>query len=737
MYIRFGARRDGVKCHMRKVLDSVNLSISTLIFLIIGSTQVAMAARFEVLTYGLLQLQSDDDRCSIAKIHSLVEDNRGQIYHQSGMGWFILTSSGVGILTPFHVIAEGSAVYAECKGEIFELKLQKTDPEKDLAFLTTESKDRSKLGGLVFPVMMPLNPGEKSYRESLDEKARTVFSIVSPEVPDSEYKSNMRGLALSMTSFGVASAPNFNDRTSSLILSPDFENSVEPIIEDKDPLSKIIVRLDGLGIRPGLSGSALFGVMGASKLTHYNFEQNVPRKKYSLSVQWMPKILLGMVNKTRLNGAETVAISMVDIFEFLERLPLKDNSRSGLTVSFHRMKSKNGLELMPALNINNVTFVEYCGDGYKNSGSLSPLRLEDSGRVDSNWHSNKNYQFNDSTSISPVENQLLNRFRERDYKIPSTSDELKLPHFEDFIDRSAGGGDYGEGGDGFAPKTANFYLSSFPAFKLQGLRDDFKEITKFQTQGVYRTSQVCKFEGLVFQNKLVSEVNLPGKVAQRLATFEDLRRFYKDNGERSLGLIQEFGSNKLVWPYENRSELQRKPIQIPLISVSKSVRNQTSLSPALSPFFQEKFIPGTGLIQSGMPFLSIDNSGFSTLVENGDLRLLLSTKNGSWTGRVELSQTCKIPLRSEKFRQINAWKSVYRDSNIDLVVSIGAMNEFVRINITRASACKDLNDIKLGQIVIYGMAKVTPVIGTTRTAILPLPIDIDEMQRLYQSGGEL
>lgn len=699
--------------------------------------QKASASEFEILTYGLLQLGHDDNRCSIAKIHSLTKDEDGEYYYQHGMGWFILTKNGVGIITPYHVITNSSVVFAECFGNLFELSVHKIDAEKDLAFLTTKSNDRTKLSELIFPVLMEITPGQLKYRERLNEKARWSFSVVSPEIPITEYKNNMRALALSMSSFGVVSAPDLFDRASSLILSPDFDFSVEPIVDDKDPFVKNLIRLDGLGIKPGLSGSALFGVIADQRLIHTDYKNDKLSKHYSLSVQYMPKILLGMVTKTRLNGSETVAVSIADVLDFMQEYDDNKNRNLELNVSYHAYKTKSGLELIPSLSIDRVPFIEYCADTYKNSGSLTKFSVKPAISTGQKQQTDVGVSSGTILQQPILHNSVHHFFQEyirKNEKILPTSRRNEEIRINEHINmkKIGGGGDYGEGGNGFASQSAQFFLSSFPAFKLKGI-DGFENIKQYQTQGIYKTNRKCEQEGLLFENKLITHVSLPNNDPQRLMTFEDLKTFYQSYGHQSLELIRKYSSSEYTWIYAKHKDLKDKSLEIPLLSASIDIRH-SSKSISTSRFYQEKFLPASQKSTSVSSFLAINNLGFSVFLKNENMNFSLNLSNKNWSGNLEFSPACSIKLNSNNFKVINSWKAVYTDTNIDFNISLGGMKEFARININRIEGCHDSENLILGQFIIYGYAATAPVIGSTRTAIIPLQMDIEKLKTKFELG---
>jgi hypothetical protein len=688
-------------------------------------TSLAQATQFEALTWGILQLRPDDNQCAIVKIHSLVKNSQDKLFHQEGMGWITFTHSRIGVLTPYHVVAEGAQVFAECNGEFYSLSPLKVNPELDLAYFEIASSQKpSQLLKQLFPVIVELGADGKSIRESYSPELQMLFSLVSPPVPPDDYQKNMTALSLSVSSYGIASAPEIKDRSSSLIVSPDFDSSAEAAVNTTDPLARFLVRVDGLGVRPGLSGSALFGVISNWRLTALDktSDQNQWQKRYGVGIQIMPKVLLGMVSKTRLNGAEAVAISMADIFDFLQDLN-QSAPNQGLFVRFQKHESDSGLTLIPSMVLESTSIFEHCGDSYKNTGNLS--LLED-------W--------TPSTKKIPFEKQKVDKILfEKFYERPRDPrfEKLKNSKPQALPTILNKGGDYGEGGDGFAPQDAQFIISKFNVFRAPDVKDGFEAIKRYQSRGLYKLRRECKYEGLALDDKVISEATPPGEVTQRLVTFEDLRVFYKAHGANSLELIKKYASYSSAWPYEKVPQFENS-VLIPLLSVGKLYSSRPPLViDQKTEFFNNKFVPASKRGDSPS-WLQVSAKGFELQLYETESQLRFgrtssggSSDAGLWHGSLALSPSCNIELKPENFEVINSWKTSYKDENADLTLTFGAMNEFLRITINHVQKCSDLKALKLAQVIVYANAKMAAIIGTTRTAVLPQPMDFDFLKKNY------
>ncbi|RYZ89736.1 MAG: hypothetical protein EOP06_08910, partial [Proteobacteria bacterium] len=365
----------GIRRHQKTFntrMPKIGLQIFMVLLCLIVGHSKAFAIKFYSIPSALFSYDKSTS-CSVVTIHSLATKEDGTVVHQQGVGSVVLVEHQAGIITPNHVIVNSQLVVGECRGKYFSLSSPVVDAERDIAFLEIDDLSLMKSS-----ILTPLIVGVAN------EESAALQKILDPDVADEKSKlanpnltwemmNDMGSVMLSMSNFGVALPYEKNGRAR-FQSSPVLANIVQGYVETTQAFTHQLLRIDGLGIRPGISGAPLFGVPDTVLTRGIFFSgSDTARAKYNVPMELMPKFLLGMVVKTRLNGAETVALSLPDIYTFLleKRFPKTLQQKRGIRVNYQTTEEAKSNRLQSYLTISGpdseLSVLEVCSDEYKNS----------------------------------------------------------------------------------------------------------------------------------------------------------------------------------------------------------------------------------------------------------------------------------------------------------------------------------------------------------------------------------
>lgn len=701
------------------------------------SMAIAQQAKPEIklVPINLVKFDKKNMQCAIVKVHSLMKTAEGKVFRQEGLGWIIRLGFQVGVLTPYHVVASGESIIAECNGNFFPVVFPTIDREKDLAFFRIQDDQLEKNKQHLLPLLVQQLPEEKSV---LDEKGKALDQLLNLNFPREYYRTKALELALGSASFGVASMPTSQDPASALIMSPDMDLNVQVQVDKNHPFYSNLIRVQGLGVRPGISGGALFGVAYSSLYAGYNFQKN--KSEYEAPIELLPKIILGMVTKTRINGAETVAISMEDILTFLETEALKikyKTPKKNLEIHYAPQEKNNEFKLKTYLTIHQdhspqeTIISEFCSDEYQVSAEWSPLEpkmtLQSLPRKEQ-----KILEAKRDLEIKRKD-QMLQIYQTDHGRAVNTEflKEIKLTPEQKRQLLSSGGGDYGEGGDGFLLPESQFILTSFAPNDFDGVKkvgvvkiSQFKSIPSL---GLYKTPRACRQQGLMVGQSLISQVALPNQDLRRMVNLEDFYAFYKENKEKSLDLLLQYGSNSDVGmslPVPKDLKLE-----IPLVPVfhisSGNIYSKTFLTRAKANSDSPSKLE---LTRNGLQLVA------DTKLPDGKetMRLHIKQSQNIWSGSLQFSNGCRIEMNPGSFKKANNWSANYKDASLDMGISLLAQSESMRVVINKInSQCADVKNLALTELEIQLNGTVTAVIGTPRTALIMEPTNLQSLIKEY------
>ena len=670
---------------------SLNRALLVFLCLILGLSSTAQAAyEFHALPGALIDTQN---RCAIVNIYSLVKNDNGDLLQQEGVGWVTYASGTYGVLTPYHVVANADLIVAHCRGQYFPLELKQIDAEKDIAFsaFAANSEDLKKL----YPLVYAIN-GKERLRFKDFFHPQSPVAKMKVESPAREYLQDMSAVMLGMSSFGVALPPE-GAKPSSLLASPIGDDRVQGLVDKEQGFAKQILRIENLGIRPGLSGGALFGVLDSPFTRSFNEEYS--RKSLLVPLEFVPKVVLGMVIKTRLNGAETVALSVDDIYDFLENKVLKAGFESDRDLRI-KYRVTEDLRLQSYISLNEgVTLVESCSDEYKISADLKATAREDLQKLFADMAKKKSpEQIKREQIFKESQKDLLNK-------------QLKG------LELKKGGGEYGEGGDGFALPQSVF-LTSKTFLGVGKISNPWNS-----SFGLYLNSTSCRQPGLWTGSGMINAIKIPGQKLQRMTTYEDVRHLYFRYGRKTAGLIRQYGVIERQ-PYFTQELTADEQISLPL-TIGKAISSKTEdWKPGDYQYFRQRdVIPK----QKSSSFISVSSTKLKWRSLIGDLSnesftafLQLSFENSQWQGFAALSKSCQLNMKPEYFFQAHPWLLEYRDGKNHLSFEMGTQGKLISAVFKKVDC---FSNLALGELEVLPNSVMTRVQGTDRKVLVVKPLN--------------
>lgn len=636
------------------------------LMLLLFHTSFAMAFDFYIHPTNLVSRRSSDP-CSVVKVHSALKAADGRLEHQEGLGWMVAGPQGVGVVTPFHVVVNADAVVGECRGQFFDLAPQAADAEKDVAYLQLVQTDliRSR-------VLSPLLFVEDARNPSVYAKLFTSPNIQRNRwfinLPHFALTTGLQGILQKMSGYGVAVSAE-KDSEMPVLMSTLSKDLVHAVVDKDQAFAKQMIRVENFGIRPGLSGAPLFGVP----------------EEYITPLEVLPKAVLGMVVKTKNNGAETMALSLGDIYDFLEERVLAKPAPAvrGLEVHYRAIAEGERTRLLSYLILKNantaMSFVETCSEEYRNSAEFK-------------------------ISIDPkLQKQLEDRQKARisvDLKENLLKEKKSIPLPKDPPGKSLhGGGEYGEGGDGFATVDSEFLTSQTSIGNFKNLNLNYQALERVPSMGLYLQKGLCRQQGLWNGQQLLNTVQVPGEKAIRLSTNEDLRRFYSRYQTRALDLIQHYGRYETAPTFslnmkdgasENRD-----------LSVNHKISSQQpEWQPASRDYFKNVLAKGSALaghFSVSKQTLSLETRLDTYTKESSTIQL--QYQNQQWQGLVSFGSQCQVRLSPKNFVSVTPWLVEYADGANRLSIELKTKNRAMSVQIKKLD-CPAAANMALGEIEI-------------------------------------
>jgi hypothetical protein len=366
-------------------------------------------------------------RCKIVTIHSLTEVN-GQVYAQSGVGWFVSGEEGYRLLTPAHVVSGADAVLGECLGQFFPVQLQSRSETLDLALL----KPLSDISSFAYPLiylktreqaLAEMSPADRNGLKSFhpDHFAKPLESLVQMQVSNSYQLPGtdndnpvikVKSAELDITKMGIA----------------HYESSVNSLI------------VETLGIQPGYSGAPLFAHIDKPDFSDTDFLVNT----LSGDGDYTTLFLMGMLTRTEVNGSRALGISMPMILKALPYLMRSQNPNADAYTQAFGLRVR--LQYTNAVKNKILERSQQLVDDTTGTRKTYSEICEDETLESSEWSAT-------STASSQALNKLVQQYKN------TSSDSQKAPqlerisqqykaHAQDLksIQQKSGGGDYGEGG---------------------------------------------------------------------------------------------------------------------------------------------------------------------------------------------------------------------------------------------------------------------------------------------------
>lgn len=705
----------------KKRLSSRVLDTCLWLCLILGHSSAAFAEIEIGVLANYLVPRKQSDPCSVINIHSLILKTDGTTLYQQGQGWVTLLNKknsrhDVGVVMPYHVVVNASAVYGECRGLYFPLSEPVIDAEMDLVHMVI---DRSE-------VQRELDLMPALWQITSQEIRDIVYPSTYPQnLHNQKVDPKQLGEALpqalaAMAAFGVATAPQ--NGQDSLLMSPNGDGIVFGKLSERTASRSGFIHIENFGIRPGLSGGVLFGILDDFLTRSTNSKSG--QSQYRIPVELMPKTILGMVTKTKLNGAETVATSLPDLAEFLKThviqgLPIK---AKGLEVHYHEVSNADGgFELQSYMSLYNgdnaVTVQEVCSAEFKQSADISPLMppgLKALVEAEKKIPDPKSLQL-------PIQLNDLTQRQKLDIKFQNDLKNLKN------LQKKSGGGEYGEGGDGFGSRKAQFLTSRTPVNATEQSRN-FQAISEASSFGLYLKNQSCQQRGLRIGDKNVNTIVINGEML-RLATYEDLRKISL-SANKSLKTIldQAWFETK---PFFTFNEKWSEPFTFFLKTGQFISSVDENWRPGGKQYFKEKIGPAFKsnsymTISKDSLLLNTELMGISEGVKTGWLQL--SYQQNQWQGRFSLGPHCEIHLSPDRFKAVHPWLVEYADGRNSLKIEMGVQNKLLQVTFQKVG-CEGMKDLALGEVEIIPNPQLQIFEKSLRTSMIAMPIDFKAIQK--------
>lgn len=593
-------------------------------------------------------------RCKIVTIHSLTEV-QGQVYSQSGVGWFISGDEGYRLLTPAHVVSGADALLGECLGQFFPVQLQSRSETLDLALL----KPLSDISTFAYPLiylktreqaLAQMNQGDQNGLKSFhpDHFAKPLETLVQQQItnsyqlPGTDSQNPMikvKSSDLDIVKMGIA----------------HYENSINSLI------------VETLGIQPGYSGAPLFAHIQKPDFNDTDFFINT----VSGDGDYSTLFLMGMLTRTEVNGSRALGVSLPMILKALPYLMNSQNPQAdayaqvlGLRVRLQYTNSiKNKVmersqQLIDDSNGVRKVYSEICEDETLESSEWSASSAASSQSL------NKLVQQYKSMASDSQKRPQLEKIAQQ-YKAPSR--DLKS------IQQKSGGGDYGEGG-GSGASLKNGQLMT--PDRHRAYRGGYS-LTAYKLNKPCQKVSLKDNEGKIFDALLVQ-----GRLKKATSLAEAFNALSK-------GAVLTTSSSAPLC-----TDLNLYGSQLTSAETRYEVPNRKSLIHARSEGYVQEGTPKNE--RQGRLRCSLENSP-GGVISKIELQLQQENMNMQVTlgdvknprGFIQLENpACAVQLSSKNYTLANRWKHQIRSEMMDVDVNLNTEGRVLSIKVLRASpAC--------------------------------------------------
>lgn len=569
------------------------------------------------------------DRCKLITVHSYIED-QGNIYTQSGVGWFILGEQGYRVITPAHVIAGANLVFGECLGELFPMGLQSKSETLDLALLTIPESYSS----FAFPMIVLENRNTFLSKVS-DPLQRELLNVLNPEHFNEPFDNKM--LQQKSNYYLVPDGRSGNSWQRYKSFEMDLIGIGTAHIENDLP--SLVV--ETLAIRPGFSGAPLF--------------IEVPQE-----FQKPQNYFVGMLTRAEINGSRSLGISLPQILEILPRMLNAANNNLDVYTDAHKLPVrlryhnlvKNGVMersqdlIYSPPSGKTFTFTEICDDTTAESSewgkgtpvqTFSPKSLKDLGLQ--------------KLEIAPpkVDKKLLKNLLDLNLKLKA-------------VEQKTAGGDYGEGGGGPRSLKNSKLMTTDPNTTVGANLSSYKK-EKTCSKMAVKNDQGKSVDSMIAKNKVVKTTNLT-------EAFNTL----KSNGA---SWAETMHSGNICESYQ-------------LIS-ARRVETYYRYRDQMYTYGRTEGVARAENINASeeQSYLRCRGNQIEIVLSTPILAMnLLLDRAGPGRGSVTLrnnSENCTIQMSKQNYSAANRWKHQIRTHQMDMDINLGTEGRILSIKILRTS----------------------------------------------------
>lgn len=570
---------------------------------------------------------SGPGKCNLITIHSYAEV-QGNIYTQSGVGWFVLSDEGYHVVTPAHVIAGASLVVGECLGYLFPMGLKSKSETLDLALLTIPEA----YSALAFP-MIALKNREEFLGKITNSIEREMLSDLNPEHFDEPFANKM--LRQKSNYYKVPSGKGEN----SLQEYKSYDIDLIGFAYIRNELPSLVA--ETLAIRPGYSGAPFF--------------IEVPRE-----LQRPQHYLVGMLTRAEINGSRSLGVSLPQIFEVLPSMLNATNNtidvytynmKLPVRLQYNNRVKNNVLERSQELIYNSpsgksVTYTEICDDTTAESSEWgSPISIQ---KFEGKSLKDLGLQKLE-TNPPKLDPNLLKKLKQWELKLKS-------------VEQKSGGGDYGEGG-GSSRSLQNSKLATNDSSSMTGAQLTSYKREKTCLKMAIRDEQGHSLDSMISNGKIVKTTNLmEGFNALRVKSISLAENTYSGDLCKSYELIS---ADRMEAFYESEGKVY---VYGRTEGVARSEANNKSMS------------NGTLRCQKNQIEINLTSKAL-------DLNVLFEnpTSAHGYVSLKNMGPMCTIQLNAKNYSVANRWKHQIRSQQMDLDINLGTSGRILTIKVLRIS----------------------------------------------------
>lgn len=592
--------------------------------------------------------------CKLMNVHSYIEE-QGNIYTQSGVGWFVQSDQGYHVITPAHVIAGANLVFGECQGRLFAMGLQSKSETLDIALLTIPLA----YSQIAFPMIVLKNRND-FLNEFTNPMTREMINDLNPDHFNESFEKKMLrqvGNSYLVPDQNTGKAwKEFETRDIDLIGFAHF----------RDELPSLVV--ESLAIRPGYSGAPFF-----IKVT-----REIQRPQYYLA---------GMLTRAEINSSRSLGVSLTQILEVLpEMLSAKTTEIDVYAESLnlpvrlnYQNRVKNGVmvrsqELVYQSSTGKTkTFSEVCDDSYAESSEWGKTNAPQNFNTEpSKWGNNIAPKKFNIDSLKDLKSQKLEIN-------PPNVNHRTLKQFLDMnrnlksIESDSKGGDYGEGGGNYRSLNSTLFATNDKNTIFGASLTSYKN-EKTCSKMAILDELGNSLDSIVSDNRIVKTTNI-------MEGFNSLKK-------KNILFTEKIESGNICDSYQ-------------LIS---SERQEVFYN-----FEGDEYVYGRteGVARNDVKYYSTNN-GYLRCHNNKieikltspilDMNVLLENPNTGY-GYVNLknaSESCQVKLSTKNYSIASRWKHQIRSQQMDLDINLGTAGRILNVKVLRASSeCSSRKSKKL------------------------------------------